>query len=181
MAACGRAPVNQYFPKLLMPVCLCDEPQPHPDPAGIPQYKKVGQVCMAQSLMGSLHFFPWFLVCMTLCVHPSRMKFLFPQSLEFLQSNSTDFQFSGGSSSHCQTSQLESLTWGSELSLLQDNFWGIICFQFAGLPPGRYQINFIIIVSVLSFCCDFLFLFGCISYNQRVYLFCWVQGFCCCC
>lgn len=50
MAACGRAPVSQYFPNCWCRF-VCEWTTATPDPAGIPQYKKVGQVCMAQSLM----------------------------------------------------------------------------------------------------------------------------------
>ena len=45
---------------------------------------------------------------------------------------------SGGSSSWYQTPRLESLMWGSEVSLLWENFWDIIIFQFVGLPPRGY-------------------------------------------
>ena len=37
-------------------------------------------------------------------------------------------RFSEGSSSHCQTPRLVSLTWGLEHLLLWENFWGIIIF-----------------------------------------------------
>ena len=49
---------------------------------------------------------------------------------------------SGDSSSCCRAPRLGSLTWGSELSLLWDNFRGIIVFQFEGHPPGEYGIWF---------------------------------------
>ena len=49
-------------------------------------------------------------------------------------------EFLGGCSSHCQTSRLGSLIWGSELSLLWENFCGIIIFQFMNFPHGRYGI-----------------------------------------
>ena len=43
-------------------------------------------------------------------------------------------------STWCQTHRLDSLTWGSELSLLWENLFTIIIFQFEGCLPGGYGI-----------------------------------------
>ena len=62
-------------------------------------------------------FFPWVLVCMRPCVHPPKLEFLFPTILW----NSCD-----------QTL----------LSLLWENFYGIIIFQFTCCSPSAYWIWF---------------------------------------
>ena len=49
---------------------------------------------------------------------------------------------SGRSSFHCLTPRLGSHTWGSKLSLLWENFCGIIIFQFVGCQPSTYGICF---------------------------------------
>ena len=51
--------------------------------------------------------------------------------------------------------------WGSELSLLWENFCGIIVFQFVSWPPGVYGFDFTVIVPLLLSCCGFFFVFGC--------------------
>ena len=75
-------------------------------------------------------------------VYPPRVEFLFPPVLW----NSCDQtplafkgRFSGTSSSHCQTPGLGSLIWGSELSLLWENFCDK-SFQFVGHSLGRYGV-----------------------------------------
>ena len=71
-------------------------------------------------------------------------------------------EFLGGCSSHCQTSRLGSLIWGSELSLLWENFCGIIIFQFMNFPHGRYGIWFYCFWEpLLPSCCGLFFVFGC--------------------
>ena len=71
--------------------------------------------------------------------------------------------FSGcSSSSCCQTLRLRSLTWGSELSFLWENFCGIIIFQFMNFPHGRYGIWFYCFWEPLfPSCCGLFFVFGC--------------------
>ena len=88
-------------------------------------------------------FIPWVLVHTGLCVHPPRVESLFSPVL-WKSCNQTllacKTRLSGDSSSCCRTPRLGSLMWGSELSLLWDNFCGIIVFQFVGCPPSRYGI-----------------------------------------
>ena len=78
------------------------------------------------------------------CMCPPRVEFLFPPVLW----NSCDQtplafkgRFCGTSSSCCQTPGLGSLIWGSELSLLWENFCDT-SFQFVGHSLGRYGIWF---------------------------------------
>ena len=88
----------------------------------------------------------------TLCASSKSGAFLSLSPVEFL----------GGSSSHCQTSRLGSLIWGSELSLLWENFCGIIIFQFMNFPHGRYGIWFYCVWEPLfPSCCGLFFVFGC--------------------
>ena len=142
---------------------------------GSPNTKRQGRQ-VRHSLLWGHHFFILVPGLHDTLVHPSRVDFLFPclwnscnqtHWLSVLQGLlSPLLVFSAGKPGM-----------GLRTSLLWDDFWDIISFQFAGLPSGGYQNNFITIVPVLSFCCDFLFLFGHISYNQRVYLFCQVAVF----
>ena len=68
-----------------------------------------------------------------------------PSPVEFLWSSCDQTplafkaRFSAGSSSLCHTPRLGSLMCDSRLSLLWENFCGII-IQFVGHPPGRYGI-----------------------------------------
>ena len=69
-----------------------------------------------------------------------RVEFLIPQVL-WKSCNQTLLAFKARFSGHstcCSTPRLRSLTWGSELSLLWDNFCGIIIFWFVGGPSGGY-------------------------------------------
>ena len=68
----------------------------------------------------------------------------FPSSVEILQSNPASLQiwFSRNSSSHCWTSRLGGLTWGSEPSLQWVIFCGISVLQFMSHPPRGYGIWF---------------------------------------
>ena len=84
-------------------------------------------------------FFPWVLVCTRPCVHPPRMESLFPSVL-WTSCNQAPLGGSEVSSSWCQTPRLGELTWGSELSLLWENFCDIIVLQFVDCPPGGYGI-----------------------------------------
>ena len=61
-----------------------------------------------------------------------------PSPLEFLQSNPAGLQnqILWGLSSHCQAPRLESLTRGSERSLLGENCYDIIVFQWVTHPAG---------------------------------------------
>ena len=112
-----------------------------PPPQETLQYQQVG---LAQPLMRS----PLFSLCPgahETRVPPPRVEFLFPPVL-WDSSDQTPLvfkaRFSRGSSSHCQAPMLESLTWGSELSLLWVNFCGKIIFQFVGHPSSVYGIWF---------------------------------------
>ena len=143
--------------------CLCphSELQPSPASAGDPP------IPAGRSAPGSyeaIAFFPWVLMNMRCCVWLPRGEFLsFPPSpVEFLQTPlAFKARFSGGSSSHCQTPRVASLTWGSELSLLWENFCGIIIFQFVACPPGCMGFDFVTIAPLLPSHCGFFFVFGC--------------------
>ena len=124
---------------VLVPTVSCSHP---PDSAGDPPTLagRSGPVSY-----GVTALFPWVLVRTRPCVCSPRVKFLFPSVLW----NSCDqtllafkARFSGGSFSHCRNPKLGSLMWGSELSLLWENFCGIIISQFVGRPPSRYGIRF---------------------------------------
>ena len=98
------------------------------------------------------------------CVHPLRVEFLFPpvlwnscnQSLLAIKA-----RFYGGSSSCCQISRLGILTWCSELSILWENFCGIIIFLFVGHPLNVYGIWVYCDCAPLPSCCGFFLVFGC--------------------
>ena len=109
-------------------LCPCSEPQLPPASTGDPPILsgKSGSVSYEVTA-----FIPWVLVRVRPYVCLPRVEFLFPPVLW----NSCDqtllafkARFTGGSSSRCQTPRLGSLTWGSELSLLWENFCGIIIF-----------------------------------------------------
>ena len=115
----------------------------HSHPLPLQETLQYQQVSLSQTLMGSLLFFLWILVGMRLCIHPQKVEFVFPQVL----CNSCDrtplsfkarfLGWGGGGSSSFHSLRLESLIWGSELSLQWGNFWSIIIFQFVGcLPSG---------------------------------------------
>ena len=67
-----------------------------------------------------------------------------PSPVEVLQSNPASLQswLSKNSSSHCWTSRLGSLTWGSEPSLQWVDFCGTSVLQFVSHPPSGYGIWF---------------------------------------
>ena len=124
--------------------CLCphSELQPPPASAGDPPIL-AGMSCPVP--YGVTAFLHWVLVHTRPSVSPPRVEFLFPPVLW----NSCDqtlltfkVRVPGGSSSFCQTPSLGSLTWGSEFSLLWENFCGIIIFQFVGCPPSGDGILF---------------------------------------
>ena len=123
-------------------------------------------VSLVPSLMRSL-LFSWVLVHTRPDMHPPTVEFLFPSVL-WNSCNQTPLafkaRFSGGSSSHWQTPSLWSLTWGSELSLLWENFCGIIIFQFVGHPPSVMGFDYIVTVPFLPSHCGFFFVFGCRVY-----------------
>ena len=107
---------------------------------------------MAQALIRSLLFLLGAGMHKTLCASSKSGAFLSLSPVEFL----------GDSSSHCQTSRLGSLIWGSELSLLWENFCGIIIFQFMNFPHSRYGIWFYCFWEPLfPSCCGLFFVFGC--------------------
>ena len=80
-----------------------------------------------------------------LCVCPPRVESLF---LPVLSKSCSQIPlafkvwFSRNSSSHCQTSRLGSLTWGSEPSLQWVDLCGISVLQFVSHPPSSYGIWF---------------------------------------
>ena len=98
------------------------------------------------------------------CVHPPRVEFLFSPVL-WSSCNQAPLAFktkcSGGSSSWCQTPRLGSLTWGSELSLLWENFCDIINFQFVVTHLVGIGFDCITNVPFLPSRCGFSFVFGC--------------------
>ena len=126
------------------------------------------QVSLIQAPMTSL-ILPWVLVSTRPCVHSPRVEFLFPP---VLRSSCTQpllafkARCSRGPSPQCQTPRVGSLIWGSELSLLWENFCDTIVIQFMGCPPGE-----LIILQVCpSFCLIgfLLYVFGCrISFLGR--------------
>ena len=69
--------------------------------------------------------------------------------VEFLRSNRTGLQcwILLGLSSQCQTPRLGSLTWGSELSLLWENFCDIILFQ---LYKHHHSLEQRVVINLLS-------------------------------
>ena len=82
----------------------------------------------------------WVLVHMRPCVRPPRVESLFPPVLWISCTHSLlafNTKWFGGSSFWCQTPWQGSLSWDSELTLLWENFYGIIILQFVGLPWGR--------------------------------------------
>lgn len=148
-------------------LCLCSEPQPSPASVRDPPLLS-GH--LAQSLWSHC-FFPWVLVCETLCV-PSESGVCFPRPAELLCSNLLQnycaqtplvfkVVFSEGSFSCHQTSRLGSLIRGSELSFLWEILGGIIIFQFVGHPPGMYEIWFYHGLPPPSISLWLLFVFGC--------------------
>ena len=89
--------------------------------------------------MGSLLFSPESSYTWDFMYFP-RVEFLFPQVL-WKSFNQTLLAFKArfsGYSTRCWTPRLGSLTRGSELPLLWDNFCGIIIFWFVGGPSGGY-------------------------------------------
>ena len=141
MVASGRAHANGYFAELPGQCpCPCGEPQLPPTSAGDPSILagRSGPVSY-----GVTAFIPLVLLHTRVGVSPPRVESLSPPVL-WKSCDQTQLafkaRFSGDSSSCCQTPRLGSLTWGSELSLLWDNFCGIIVFQFVGRPPGGYGI-----------------------------------------
>ena len=119
---------------------------PHSEPQPLPASTGDPPVPGGRSGPGSHEvtaFFPWVLVHLKPCVCPPRVEFLFPAVL-WNSCGQTPLafkaRFSGNSFSCFQTPRLGSLTCGSELSLLWENFCDIIIFQFVGCPPGGYGI-----------------------------------------
>ena len=96
----------------------------------------------------------------TLC-EPYKNSFCYPTPMEFLPSIPTTFKARccWGCSSHCQTSRLGNLTWGSVLSFLWENLCNTVIFQFVGQPDG-FGIWFYSSCSPLPSCCV-CFVFGC--------------------
>ena len=111
------------------------EPQPLPLPQETLQDQQVG---LGRALMKSL-LLPWVSVHTRPCVHPPSVESLFVPVLwsfciqALLASKANCSQ---GSSSWCQTPRLGSLAWGSELSVLLENFCDTIILWFVGHPPG---------------------------------------------
>ena len=99
------------------------------------------QVGLAQAPMKSLLLL-WVLVCVRPWVHPPWVEFFTPVLWSSCTQAPLAFKakYSGGSSSWCQTRRLGSLIWGSEFSLLWENFCDIIVLQFVGHPPWWYGI-----------------------------------------
>ena len=103
----------------------------------------------------------WDPVQMKPCVHPPRVRSLFPL---FLWKSCTQASLafktkcSRGSSSQCQTPpSLGKLMWGPELSHLWVILCDIVIFRSVVFPPGGYGIAK---EPLLLSCCGF-FIFGC--------------------
>ena len=138
LAASRGAHTNQYFPVRLSPKCLWPHSEPQlPTSPGDPPNQQVG---LAQAPMKSLLFL-WVPEHLRPCGHPPRVEFLLHPVL-WSSCGQALMTFkakcSGSTSSWCQTPRLGSLTWGSELSFLQENLCDMIIFQSVGHPPGGY-------------------------------------------
>ena len=108
-------------------------------PQKTPRDQHVG---LALAPMKSL-LFPGLLMCTRTCMHPARVESLLPPVLwrSCIQAPlAFKVKCSGGSSSPYQTPSLGSLIWGSQLSLLLENFSNIIILQFVIRPPKGYGI-----------------------------------------
>ena len=118
MADSGRAHTKEYFPELLLPVSLCSwwdtaTPRLCRRPSNTSRY-------VWFSLLWGYCSFPWVPMCTFLCVCPPSVESLFSPVLSKSCSQiplAFKVWFSRNSSSHCRTSRLGSLTWGSEPSL----------------------------------------------------------------
>ena len=118
--------------------CLCPHTESWPPPAsaGDPPILTDSSGPISYGLTS---FFLWILVYVRLCVHPPRVEFLF-LPVPWMSCDQTQLAFKARFSGDSSSPRLGSLMWGSELSLLWDNFCGIIVFQFVGCPPGWYGI-----------------------------------------
>ena len=121
-------------------VYVCRKSHSHKLPTQeTPQDQKLG---LALDPMKSLPF-PWVPVCMKLCVHPPRVESPLPPVL-WSACDQAPLVFktkcSGGPSSPCQTPRLQSLMWGSELSVLWEKLCDIFILPFVVHPPGVYGI-----------------------------------------
>ena len=103
------------------------------------------QVYLVQALMKSLLFIPWVLVCTKPRVCPPIVEFLFPLIL-WNSCNQTPMafkgRFSGGSSSHCPTPRLGSLTWGLRTFTSVEELLWYNYFAVCG-SPTRWVWNLI--------------------------------------
>ena len=165
-------PIN--IPWGLCHQCPCphSEPQPTPASPGEPP-RPAGRSGPGSYGVTAL---PWVPVHMKPCVHPPRVESLFPPVV-WSSCTQVPLAFkpkcSEGSSSQCQTPRLESLTWGSDLSLLWENLCDIIIFQLLVSHPVGMALDYIMNVPLLLSCCGFFFVFGCgISFLVGSSLFC---------
>ena len=138
MATPGRARTKEYFPKLLLPVSLSTwwataNPASARDPpilAGRP-----GSVSYEVTAV-----FPWVLVCTGHCGCLPRVASVSPRPMDFLWSNSTDFQSQmlRGLISSVQLLWAGSLIWGLELLVLTGSLWSCDILPTCRLPCQGY-------------------------------------------
>ena len=114
-----------------------------PPPQGTLQDQQLGPVkAPIKSLL-----FPWVLVHTRMCAPISPI--LWSSCSQVLPAFKA--QCSRGSS-QSQTHRLESLTWGSELSLLWESLCNIIIIQSVGHPPGHMGFHYITSPLLLPVC-----------------------------
>ena len=105
---------------------------------------------------------PWDPMHMKSCVHPPRVETLFPL-VPWCSCTQALLAFNtrcSGRSSQCQIPRHGNLTWGSELTLLWENFYNRVCFQSVGCPSGGYGIVYIMKMPLLPSRCGFFSVFG---------------------
>ena len=140
MSASRRAHANEYSLILLPPVSLSPEwattgPSPWHLPRPIGRYCPVSYEGTVFGLGPGIH--------KSLCVSSKSGVSVSLSPVEFLWSRPAGFQSQmlWGLLFPVQTPRLGSLTWGSELSLLWENFCDIIILQFVGCPTRGYGIR----------------------------------------
>ena len=138
MAASGRSHANEYS-QICSCQCLCPCSKPQLHPLAWQETLQYQQVGLAQALMRSLLFYSQSWHTQDLVCTLKELSFCFPQpcgipGLKLHWSLNLD-------SLGLLLLLLGSPMWGSELSLLWQNFCGIIVFQFVG-HPSEYGICF---------------------------------------
>ena len=146
MTDSGRVHTKEYFPELLLPVCL-SPPWATATPRLCRRSSNTSRLVWFSFPWGHCSF-PWVLMCTLLCVCPPRVESLFPPVLsKSCNQIPLTFKvwFSRNSSSHCQTPRLGSLMWGSEPSLQWVDFCGISVLQSVSHPPNHQLWDLILL------------------------------------